>query len=66
MRPEDAAAWYPVIRDFGLLIAGGACIVLGLLQSNAGLASLGFGVGAVGAVGRAASPGFKRNGDQGS
>jgi len=57
MKPEEAAAWIPVVRDATLLIGGAACVIFGLLKANAGLVSLGFGVSAIGAVGRATPSG---------
>jgi len=53
MKPDEAAAWIPVIRDGILLVGGAACVTFGLISKNATLVSLGFGVSAIGAVGRA-------------
>ena len=54
MRPEDAAAWLPVLRDYGALLLGILLAVAGILKGNVAAASAGFGLAGLGAGGRAA------------
>jgi hypothetical protein len=52
VKPEDLSTWFPVLRDYTLLVCGVGLGLYGLVAHAAGIASVGWGMVATGAVGR--------------
>jgi hypothetical protein len=55
VKPEDLSTWFPVVRDYILLICGVGLGFYGIVVQAPGIASLGWGMVATGAVGRVRS-----------
>jgi hypothetical protein len=53
MKPEDAEAWLPVVRDYLTLLIGIGLGFYGIYARNITMTTLGFGLAGIGSVSRA-------------